>query len=150
MHMELGNKFVHNHGGSGGGGGGEIANMKLVVRHQDLAQIVACIKYYLEKAVVAGPKSHFSTLEQLLAWEKKLHQEVKVLEGENIEHEKKLSILQSLEYREIGEAKLDKTKSICKEAAVNDFGNITAVSTTSYVIVQVRDTELIQLVEYAT
>lgn len=72
------------------------------------------------------------------------------LEGENIEHEKKLSTLQSLEYRGIGEAKLDKTKSICKEAAVNDFGNITAVSTTSYVIVQVRDTELIQLVEYAT
>lgn len=52
--MELGNKSVHNHGGSGGGGGGEIANMKLVVRHKDLAQIVACIKYYLEKAVVAG------------------------------------------------------------------------------------------------
>ncbi|RZC70276.1 hypothetical protein C5167_035592, partial [Papaver somniferum] len=135
MHMELGNKSVHNHGGNGGGGGGEIANMKLV---------------YLEKAVVAGPKSHFSTLEQLLAWEKKLYQEVKALEGENIEHEKKLSPLQSLEYRGIGEAKLDKTKSICKEAAVNDFGNITAVSTTSYAIVQVRDTELIQLVEYAT
>ncbi|RZC70321.1 hypothetical protein C5167_033468 [Papaver somniferum] len=138
MHMELGNKSVHNHGGSGGGGGGEIANMKLVYR-LDTGTLVE-----------QGPKSHFSTLEQLLAWEKKLYQEVKALEGENIEHEKKLSTLQSLEYMGIGEAKLDKTKSICKEAAVNDFGNITAVSTISYVIVQVRDTELIQLVEYAT
>ncbi|KAI3926205.1 hypothetical protein MKW98_028341 [Papaver atlanticum] len=46
-------------------------------------------------------------------------------EGENIEHENKLSALQSLEYRGGGEAKLDKTKGIYKEAAVNDFGNIT-------------------------
>ncbi|KAI3870829.1 hypothetical protein MKX03_006813 [Papaver bracteatum] len=63
-------------------------------------------------------------------------------EGANIEHEKKLSTLQSLEYRGGGEAKLDKTEGICKEAAVNDFANITAVSATSSVSVQVRDTEL--------
>ncbi|KAI3863045.1 hypothetical protein MKX03_037551, partial [Papaver bracteatum] len=61
------------------------------------------------------PKSHFSTLEQLLAWEKKLYQEVKAREGANIEHEKKLYALQSSEYMGGGEAKLDKTKASIKK-----------------------------------
>ncbi|KAG5538724.1 hypothetical protein RHGRI_019324 [Rhododendron griersonianum] len=127
-------------GGNGGGGGGsEMSDMRMVVRHRDLAEIVAALKEYFEKAAVAGeqvsemletgraqldrsfkqlkrtvyhssgvfsnlssswtskpplavkyrfepgtidvadgPKSLCSTLERLLAWEKKLYEEVKV------------------------------------------------------------------------
>ncbi|KAI3891396.1 hypothetical protein MKX03_023351 [Papaver bracteatum] len=58
------------------------------------------VMYRLDTSALVeqGPKSHFSTLEQLLAWQKKLYQEVKSREGENNEHEKKLS-----EYRGVGE-----------------------------------------------
>lgn len=42
-------------GGNGGGGGGsEISDMRMVVRHRDLAEIVATLKEYFEKAAVAG------------------------------------------------------------------------------------------------
>ncbi|MCL7045470.1 hypothetical protein MKW94_023024 [Papaver nudicaule] len=197
------NKSVHNHVT-----GAEISDMKLVVRHKDLAEIAASIKEYFEKAAGAGepvsdlleisraqldrsfrqlkktvyhsnslltnlsstwtskppleikyrldtgslveqgPKSHFSTLEQLLAWEKKLYQEVKAREGANIEHEKKLSTLQSLEYRGGGEAKLDKTKASIKKLQSMILVTSQSVSSTSSAIVQVRDTELTpQLVE---
>ncbi|RZC48059.1 hypothetical protein C5167_040998 [Papaver somniferum] len=108
------------------------------------------IKYRLDTGALVeqGPKSHFSTLEQLLAWEKKLYQEVKAREGANIEHEKKLSTLQSLEYRGGGEAKLDKTKASIKKLQSMILVTSQSVSTTSSAIVQVRDTELTpQLVE---
>ncbi|KAI3961949.1 hypothetical protein MKW92_003225 [Papaver armeniacum] len=175
----MGNKSVHNHGGSGSG-----------------VNCCTCIKEYFEKAAVAGEpvsdlpevsraqldrsfrqlkisldkfefkldvrnlhwrlsidwilalpcgarsKSHFSTLEQLLAWEKKLYQEVKAREGANIEHEKKLSTLQSLEYRGGGEAKLDKTKASIKKLQSMILVTSQSVSSTSSAIVQVRDTEL--------
>ncbi|RZC67592.1 hypothetical protein C5167_011281 [Papaver somniferum] len=44
------------------------------------------IKYQLDTSVLAeqGPKSHFSTLERLLAWEKKLYQEVKKTDGKDV------------------------------------------------------------------
>nr|DAD18388.1 TPA_asm: hypothetical protein HUJ06_019851 [Nelumbo nucifera] len=119
-------------------GTGEIQDMRLVVKHRNLAEIVAAIKEYFEKAATAGeqvselletgraqldrsfkqlkktvyhsssllsnlsstwtskpplaikyrldagsldesggPKSHCSTMERLLAWEKKLYEEVK-------------------------------------------------------------------------
>ncbi|KAM7472041.1 hypothetical protein LguiA_010224 [Lonicera macranthoides] len=156
------------------GGNREIGDMKMVVRHRDLAEIVAAIKEHFDKAAGAGeqvsemletgraqldrsfsklkktvyhssgvfsnlssswsskpplavkyrfepgsidepggPKSLCSTLERLLAWEKKLYQEVKAREGVKIEHEKKLSALQSQEYKGDME-KLDKTKASIK------------------------------------
>ncbi|PSS35809.1 Stress response protein [Actinidia chinensis var. chinensis] len=191
--------------GSSAGGG----DMRMVVRHRDLAEIVAAIKEYFDKAASAGeqvsemletgraqmdrsfrqlkktvyhssgvlsnlssswtskpplavkyqfepgsigepdgPKSLCSTLERLLAWEKKLYQEVKAREGANIEHEKKLAALQSHEYRGGDEAKLDKTKTSIKRLQSLIVVTSQAVSTTSSAIIGLRDSELVpQLVE---
>ncbi|KAF9614500.1 hypothetical protein IFM89_018939 [Coptis chinensis] len=184
-------------------------DMKMVVRHRDLAEIAAAIKEYFDKAASAGEsvsdlletgraqldrsfrqlkktvyhsssvlsnlssswtskpplaikyrldaasidesgglKSHCSTLERLLAWEKKLYEEVKAREGVNIEHEKKLSSLQSQEYKGENDLKLDKTKTSLKRLQSLIVVTSQAVSTTSSAIIHVRDTELApQLVE---
>ncbi|XP_068650286.1 nitrate regulatory gene2 protein [Aristolochia californica] len=109
------------------------------------------IRYKLDTDTLGasdGPKSHCSTLERLLAWEKKLYEEVKAREGVKIEHEKKLSSLQSQEYRGHEEAKLDKTKASIKKLQSLIVVTSEAVSTTSSAITKVRDNELApQLVE---
>ncbi|KAG9452174.1 hypothetical protein H6P81_005078 [Aristolochia fimbriata] len=109
------------------------------------------IRYKLDTdslGVSDGPKSHCSTLERLLAWEKKLYEEIKAREGVKIEHEKKLSSLQSQEYRGHEEAKLDKTKASIKKLQSLMVVTSEAVSTTSAAITKVRDNELApQLVE---
>ncbi|PIA50371.1 hypothetical protein AQUCO_01300841v1 [Aquilegia coerulea] len=190
-------------------GAEQISDMKMVVRHRDLAEIAAAIKEYFEKAASGGEsvselletgraqldrsfrqlkktvyhsnsvlsslssswtskpplaikyrldaasidesgglKSHCSTLERLLAWEKKLYEEVKAREGVNIEHEKKLSSLQSQEYKGEDEVKLDKTKTSIKRLQSLIVVTSQAVSTTSSAIIHVRDSELApQLVE---
>ncbi|KAL1802370.1 hypothetical protein ACET3Z_031017 [Daucus carota] len=187
----------------------EISDMNIVVRHRDLAEIVAAIKEYFDKAASAGDqvsemletgraqldrsfksmkktvyhssgvfsnlssswtskpplavkykfepgsidepsgsKSLCSTLERLLAWEKKLYQEIKAREGVKIEHEKKLSTLQSQEYRGDDEVKLDKTKASIKRLQSLILVTSQAVSSTSSAINGLRDTELVpQLVE---
>ncbi|KAG5522210.1 hypothetical protein RHGRI_034405 [Rhododendron griersonianum] len=51
-------------GSFGGGGGSEVTNMRIVVRHRDLAEIVAAIKEYLEKAATAGEQ----VSEILMTW----------------------------------------------------------------------------------
>ncbi|KAL3613673.1 hypothetical protein CASFOL_041747 [Castilleja foliolosa] len=217
------------------------SDRRIVVRHKDLAEIVAAIKEYFDKAASAGEqvsemletgraqldggfkhlrktvyhssgmlsslssswtskpplavkyrfepdsieqsggsKSLCSTLERLLAWEKKLCQEVKVKvvfepffvyegrkvisdslelsydvnmehagsrEGVKIEHEKKLSSLQSQEYKG-NEAKLDKTKTTLKRLQSLIVVTSQAVSTTSSAIIGLRDSDLVpQLVE---
>ncbi|KAK7277152.1 hypothetical protein RIF29_18303 [Crotalaria pallida] len=186
-----------------------VAEMKVVVRHRDLKEIVEAIRDNFEKAAVAGdqlsemleigraqldrsfsqlrktvyhsssllsnlsstwtskpplavkyrldpgplegpggPKSLGSTLERLLAWEKKLYQEVKAREGVKIEHEKKLSALQSQEYKGGDEAKLDKTKASITRLQSLIIVTSQAVSTTSTAINGLRDSDLVpQLVE---
>ncbi|KAG6677375.1 hypothetical protein I3842_14G023200 [Carya illinoinensis] len=190
---------------------GEISsdNMKIVVRHKDLKEIVEALKENFEKAATAGeqvsvlleigraqfdrsfrqlkktvyhsngvlsnlsstwtskpplavryrldaeslnepggPKSLCSTLERLLAWEKKLYEEVKAREGAKIEHEKKLSALQSQEYKGEAETKLDKTKTSIKRLQSLIIVTSQAVSTTSSAIIGLRDSDLVpQLVE---
>ncbi|CAA0820353.1 Protein of unknown function (DUF630 and DUF632 [Striga hermonthica] len=185
------------------------SDRRIVVRHKDLAEIVAAIREYFDKAATAGeqvsemletgraqldrsfkqlrktvyhssgmlsnlssswtskpplavkyrfepssieqpggPKSLCSTLERLLAWEKKLYQEVKAREGVKIEHEKKLSSLQSQEYKGEDEAKLDKTKTAIKRLQSLIMVTSQAVSTTSSAIIGLRDSDLVpQLVE---
>ncbi|XP_057808330.1 LOW QUALITY PROTEIN: nitrate regulatory gene2 protein-like [Salvia miltiorrhiza] len=182
---------------------------RIVVRHKDLAEIVAVIREYFDKAAAAGDqvsemletgraqldrsfkqlkktvyhssgmlsnlssswtskpplavkyrfdpssieqsgdsKSLCSTLERLLAWEKKLYQEVKAREGVKIEHEKKLSTLQSQEYRSEEESKLDKTKTSINRLQSLIVVTSQAVSTTSSAIIGLRDSDLVpQLVE---
>uniref|UniRef100_A0A803PKN6 Uncharacterized protein n=1 Tax=Cannabis sativa TaxID=3483 RepID=A0A803PKN6_CANSA len=188
---------------------GEISDMKMVVRHKDLKEIVEAIKENFEKAAAAGdqvsemletgraqldrsfkqlkktvyhsssvlstlssswtskpplavryrldatsleqqggPKSLCSTLDRLLAWEKKLYEEVKARETVKIEHEKKLSLLQSQEYKGEDEIKLDKTKTSLKKLQSLIIVTSQAVSTTSTAIIGLRDTDLVpQLVE---
>ncbi|RZR83392.1 hypothetical protein BHM03_00009992 [Ensete ventricosum] len=155
--------------------------LKLVIRHRNLAEIVAAIEEYFAKAAAAGDavsdlletgharalssswtskpplairyqldmeamesgggkKSHSGTLEQLLAWEKKLFEEAR--EGVKIEHEKKLSTLQSLECRGKDDAKLDKTKASITKLQSLMVVTSQAVTTTSSAITGVRDNEL--------
>ncbi|VFQ69992.1 unnamed protein product [Cuscuta campestris] len=112
------------------------------------------IKYKLEPPLPlslnhsssATPKSLCSTLDSLLAWEKKLYREAR--EGAKIEHERKLATLQSLEYRGGDVGKVDKTK-----AAINRLQSLIvvtsqAVTATSSSIVGLREADLVpQLVE---
>ncbi|CAL9069119.1 protein ROLLING AND ERECT LEAF 2-like [Musa acuminata AAA Group] len=109
------------------------------------------IRYSLDPVALeesGGGKSNGSTLERLLAWEKKLYEEVKVREGVKIEHEKKLSTLQSQEYRQKDDAKLDKTKASIQKLHSLIIVTSQAVTTTSSAITKVRDDELApQLVE---
>ncbi|KAG6437821.1 hypothetical protein SASPL_102751 [Salvia splendens] len=109
------------------------------------------VKYRFEPSSVelsSGNKSLCSTLERLLAWEKKLYQEVKAREAAKIEHEKKLSALQGQEYRGEEESKLDKTKASIKRLQSLIAVTSQAVQTTSFAIVGLRDSDLIpQLVE---
>ncbi|CAM0956184.1 unnamed protein product [Alopecurus aequalis] len=186
------------------------AEMRMIVRHRTLSEIVAAIEEYFVKAADAGDgvselleasraqldrnfrqlkktvyhnnsmlsalsstwtskpplavrykldanalemdstegKSHGSTLERLLAWEKKLYEEVKARESVKIEHQKKLSTLQSLEYRGRDSAKLDKTKVSINKLQSLIVVTSEAATTTSSAIVRVRDNELApQLVE---
>ncbi|KAM3357584.1 nitrate regulatory gene2 protein [Capsicum galapagoense] len=194
--------------GNGNGKVEMVSDRSIVVRHKDLAEIVAAIKEYFDKAASAGEqvsemletgraqldrsfrqlkktvyhssgvfstisstwsskpplavkyrfepssideggqKSLCSTLERLLAWEKKLYQEVKAREGVKIEHEKKLATLQSQEGRGDDEAKLDKTKASIKRLQSLMVVTSQAVSTTSSAIIGLRDSDLVpQLVE---
>ncbi|KAI8572418.1 hypothetical protein RHMOL_Rhmol01G0196700 [Rhododendron molle] len=109
------------------------------------------VKYRFEPGSIdesGGTKSLCSTLERLLAWEKKLYEEVKAREGVKIEHEKKLAALQSQEYRGGGEAKLDKTKASIKSLQSLIVVTSQAVSTTTSAIIGQRDSELVpQLVQ---
>ncbi|CAI9101248.1 OLC1v1038526C1 [Oldenlandia corymbosa var. corymbosa] len=109
------------------------------------------VKYKFEPGSLeesGGAKSLCSTLERLLAWEKKLYQEVKAREGVKIEHEKKLSALQSQECRGDDESKLDKTKASITRLQSLILVTSQAVSTTSSAIIGLRDSELVpQLVE---
>ncbi|KAL8227959.1 hypothetical protein R6Q57_015543 [Mikania cordata] len=182
----------------------ENSDLRMVIRHRDLTEIVASIKEYFDKAADAGEqvsemletgraqldrsfrqlkktvyhssgmlsnlssswtskpplaikyrfepgsigapgdsKSLCSTLDQLLAWEVKLYQEVKAREGVKIEHEKKLSALQSQEYKGEEESKLNKTKASIKKLQSLIVVTSQAVSTTSTAIVGLRDAELV-------
>ncbi|MED6158196.1 hypothetical protein PIB30_030581 [Stylosanthes scabra] len=109
------------------------------------------VKYRLDPNSLAEPggsKSLCSTLERLLAWEKKLYQEVKAREGVKIEHEKKLSALQSRECKGGDEAKIDKTKASITRLQSLIIVTSQAVSTTSTAINGLRDSDLVpQLVE---
>ncbi|KAK9040454.1 hypothetical protein V6N11_015613 [Hibiscus sabdariffa] len=109
------------------------------------------VKYRLDATALnetGGSKSLCSTLDRLLAWEKKLYEEVKVREGVKIEHEKKLSALQSQEYKGGDETKIDKTKASITRLHSLIIVTSQAVSTTSTAILGLRDSDLVpQLVE---
>ncbi|XP_006306896.2 nitrate regulatory gene2 protein [Capsella rubella] len=110
------------------------------------------VKYKLDASTLkdeqGGFKSLCSTLDRLLAWEKKLYEDVKAREGVKIEHEKKLSALQSQEYKGGDESKLNKTKTSITRLQSLIIVTSEAVLTTSSAILRLRDTDLVpQLVE---
>ncbi|KAK3433948.1 hypothetical protein EUGRSUZ_D01227 [Eucalyptus grandis] len=109
------------------------------------------VKYQLNPGSLTesdDSKSLCSTLDKLLAWEKKLYEEVKAREGEKIEHEKKLSVLQSQEGKGEDETKVDKTKASLNKLQALIAVTSEAVSTTSNAIIGLRDSRLVpQLVE---
>ncbi|KAJ4896257.1 hypothetical protein Rs2_23051 [Raphanus sativus] len=109
------------------------------------------VKYRLDTTALDQPnslKSLCSTLDRLFAWEKKLYQEIKAREGVKIKHEKKLSQLQSQEYKGEDAAKLDKTKASINRLQSLIIVTSEAVTTTSTAIIRLRDTDLVpQLVE---
>ncbi|MFQ6635991.1 hypothetical protein Gotur_013705 [Gossypium turneri] len=109
------------------------------------------VKYRLDSAALneeGRSKSLCSTLDRLLAWEKKLYEEVKAREGVKIEHEKKLSALQSQEYKGEDETKIDKTKASITRLQSLIIVTSQAVTTTSTAIVGLRDSDLVpQLVQ---
>ncbi|XP_010413572.1 PREDICTED: uncharacterized protein LOC104699875 [Camelina sativa] len=109
------------------------------------------VKYRIDTTALDQPnssKSLCSTLDRLLAWEKKLYEEIKAREGFKIEHEKKLAQLQSQEYKGDDEAKLDKTKASIMRLQSLIIVTSQAVTTTSTAIIRLRDTDLVpQLVE---
>ncbi|KAA0042925.1 bZIP protein [Cucumis melo var. makuwa] len=73
---------------------------------------------------------------------------IKAREGVKIEHEKKLSLLQSQEYKGEDESKLDKTKAAITRLQSLIIVTSQAVNTTSTAIVGLRNSDLIpQLVE---
>ncbi|TVU31669.1 hypothetical protein EJB05_23367, partial [Eragrostis curvula] len=180
--------------------------MRMVVRHRTLAEIVAAIEEYFVKAADAGngvselleasraqldrnfrqlktwgnqsvqrhrtvlsELGHFGEEAQSLKYgcrtnelyKEKLKYCISVELGETslglfsnaresvkIEHEKKLSTLQSLEYRGRDSAKLDKTKASINKLQSLIIVTSQAATTTSSAIVRVRDNELApQLVE---
>ncbi|XVF22772.1 hypothetical protein REPUB_Repub12eG0199900 [Reevesia pubescens] len=104
------------------------------------------VKYSLDATTLNEPgrsKSLCSTLDRLLAWEKKLYEEVKAREGVKIEHEKKLSALQSQEYKGEDETKIDKTKASITRLQSLIIVTSQAVSTTSTAIIGLRDCDLV-------
>ncbi|XP_010496466.1 PREDICTED: uncharacterized protein LOC104773530 isoform X2 [Camelina sativa] len=110
------------------------------------------VKYKLDASTLnddqGGLSSLCSTLDRLLAWEKKLYEDVKAREGVKIEHEKKLSALQSQEYKGGDESKLNKTKTSITRLQSLIIVTSEAVLTTSSAILRLRDIDLVpQLVE---
>ncbi|KAH9300287.1 hypothetical protein KI387_011870, partial [Taxus chinensis] len=103
------------------------------------------IRYTLEPSIfdTSGTHgSHCSTLERLLAWEKKLYQEVRNGEARKIEQEKKLAILQNQEVRGENVIKIDKTKASIKRLQSLIMVASQAINTTSTAIVKLRESEL--------
>ncbi|KAK8497993.1 hypothetical protein V6N13_046000 [Hibiscus sabdariffa] len=109
------------------------------------------VKYRLDATALnepGGSKSLCSTLDRLLAWEKKLYEDIKAREGVKIEHEKKLSALQSQEYKGEDDAKINKTKASITRLQSLIIVTSQAVSTTSIAVIGLRDSHLVpQLVE---
>eukprot|EP01018_Ginkgo_biloba_P001461 Gb_15914 [translate_table: standard] len=86
--------------------------------------------------------SHCSTLERLLAWEKKLYEEVRSEEATKIEQEKKLAQLQNQEVKGEDGIKVDKTRASIKRLQSLITVASQAVKTTSTEIVKLRENEL--------
>ncbi|CAN6245372.1 unnamed protein product [Urochloa humidicola] len=91
---------------------------------------------------MSGRQRHSSTLQQLLAWEKKLYKDVKARERLQINHDKKLAELRDQEYsRKIG-VDIQKLKSAWDRARAQLDAASESVGASASAIAELRDTHL--------
>ncbi|KAL6633859.1 hypothetical protein ACP70R_026530 [Stipagrostis hirtigluma subsp. patula] len=91
---------------------------------------------------ISGRQRHSATLQQLLAWEKKLYRDVKARERLQIRHDKKLAALRDQEYsRKIG-VDIQKLKSAWDRARAQLAAASQSVDATSSSVAELRDTHL--------
>ncbi|KAF8768748.1 hypothetical protein HU200_007307 [Digitaria exilis] len=91
---------------------------------------------------MSGRQRHSSTLQQLLAWEKKLYKDVKARERLQIRHDKKLAELRDQEYsRKIG-VDIQKLKTAWDRARAQLEAASESVDTSASAIAELRDTHL--------
>ncbi|CAN6279404.1 unnamed protein product [Urochloa humidicola] len=91
---------------------------------------------------VGGRQRHSSTLQQLLAWEKKLYKDVKARERLQVRHDKKLGALRDQEYsRKIG-VDIQKLKSAWDRARAQLDAASLSVGASASAIAELRDTHL--------
>ncbi|RVW32331.1 Nitrate regulatory gene2 protein [Vitis vinifera] len=122
---------------------------------KNLLFLCQMLTVWVDMSIISGEEKFFSEVkrnEEIASEEKGELQRFEILlvarEGVKIAHEKKLSTLQSQEYKGDDEIKLDKTKAAIKRLQSLIIVTSQAVSTTSTAINELKDTDLIpQLVE---
>jgi hypothetical protein len=91
---------------------------------------------------VHGGRRHSSTLQQLLAWEKKLYREVKERERLQLRHDKTLKVLRDQEYSRKINVDIQKLKAAWDRARAQLDTASQAVAASSSAISELRDTHL--------
>uniref|UniRef100_A0A0D3F8D1 DUF632 domain-containing protein n=1 Tax=Oryza barthii TaxID=65489 RepID=A0A0D3F8D1_9ORYZ len=91
---------------------------------------------------INGEQRHSSTLQQLLAWEKKLYREVKARERLQVQHDKKKAELSDQEYSRKIDVDVLKLKAAWEKARAQLATASQAVAATSASIAELRDTHL--------
>eukprot|EP00250_Pteridium_aquilinum_P012126 c20524_g1_i1 orf=467-2587(-) len=98
-----------------------------------------------------GEETHASTLDKLLAWEKKLYDEVKVGEVIRVKLERKSVQLKKQKKREENSTSLSKTKAVVKNLQTRYLVEVQAVDAASSEVQKLRDdclhTQLVDLVQ---
>ncbi|KAF0933787.1 hypothetical protein E2562_019247 [Oryza meyeriana var. granulata] len=91
---------------------------------------------------INGGQMQSSTLQQLLAWEKKLYREVKAKERLQVQHDKKLAELRDQEYSRKIDVDVLKLKAAWDKASVQLATASQAMNASSAAIAELRDTHL--------
>lgn len=89
-----------------------------------------------------GHEGHASTLDRLLAWEKKLYDEVKAGEAIRLELEKRYAQLKSQKERGEDAVKIDKTKALLKSLQTRYIVECQAVDSAILEVQKLRDEQL--------
>ncbi|PUZ76857.1 hypothetical protein GQ55_1G324000 [Panicum hallii var. hallii] len=91
---------------------------------------------------MSGRQRHSATLQQLLAWEKKLYKDVKARERLQIRHDKKLAALSDQEYSRKIRVDIQKLKTAWDRARAQLEAASRSVDTSASAIAELRDTHL--------
>ncbi|KAL6911694.1 hypothetical protein ACP4OV_000499 [Aristida adscensionis] len=91
---------------------------------------------------LTGRQRHSATLQQLLAWEKKLYKDVKARERLQIRHDKKLAALRDQEYSRKLDVDIRKLKAAWDRARAQLDTASQGVDATASAVAELRDTHL--------